>query len=1048
MISEIPRSAMSRMSALASVLLLASLVMLLAESALAQSPNATLTGTVVDASGAVVPGAQLSLLNQDTSLTHDASSGDNGMFAFASLPPGRYTLVASKTGFASTEMRELVLSVGDRTEVRVTLEVAPIGETTTVISEVRRVSTSAAVGTVIDRQFVENLPLNGRSLQSLLELTPGVVPAPAGSGFSVNGQRSSANYFTIDGASANVGVTGGAAAFPGQALSGGQTPAQTALGTTSGLISVDALQEFRVATSTYAPEFGRMPGGQVSLVTRSGTNLFHGTLFDYIRHDALDARDWFMNYRALAKPKLRQHDYGFVLGGAVVRNQTFFFVSYEGLRLEQPKALLTSVPSLQTRATAAPVLRRYIDALPRPNGADSGNGLAEFSASWSDTSRIDSTSVRVDHNARRGLLLFARVSHAPTYSESRVSALSTIARQNQRNTSTTAGATWTLSSRMVNDLRVNYTKTSAPYDARLDDFGGAIVPDASVFEANRTADDTLFSFGLGGSNFSIGRGTDYAQTQWNVVDSLTVVTKGHETKFGLDIRRNQSTISNGSSGQQSMTAELSRLPSGTLLRYFISGYGSEPVVATFDNISLYAQDSWRLIPRLTLTYGIRWELVPPPRSRNGENPIALDNLDNLFGGMVRVASRDKPLWETRYNNVAPRIGGTYVVSQRQGSELVLKSGFGIFHDLGYGVIANAFAAYPFRLERSIPNAVLPLRPEQTADPLPGERPASLTMSTRDLKLPSSYQWNVAVEQALGSRQTVSASYVGAHGRDLLKLSRYNIPIVDWGGIATTAVTIGRNRGYSRYDALQLQYQRRMHRGIQMLASYTYGHARDTGSGDTELTTAAELVPPSLTYGDSDFDIRHVFTTAITFQLPSMPGGRWVEAASKGWAMDAMLRARSAEHVRVGTTVLFGSESVVVRPNTVSGQSFWIEDDDAPGGRRLNAAAFTIPPDGTQGNLPRGAVRGFPLRQLDLALRRDVAVYRRVRLQLRVELFNLLNTPMFSSPNATLFPDAAGNPAFVNNGASSNTLNKTLGGLNALYQVGGARSSQLSFKLLF
>ena len=307
------------------------------------------------------------------------------------------------------------MNVGDAVDVKLVMKVAGIDTSVVVDAPAAHVSSSPAVGTVIDRQFVENLPLNGRSFQSLITITPGVVLTPASSTspgqFSVNGQRPNANYFTVDGVSANVAVQSGTALGVSGA---GAAPAVSAQGGTNSLVSVDALQEFKIETSTYAAEFGRTPGAQVSMVTRSGSNAYHGSLFEYFRDDALDAADYFVKRQNLAKPKERQHSFGGVFGGPIQRNRAFVFVSYEGLRLDQPRSAVTEVPSQGSRLAASAALRPYFDAFPIPNGPDTARGLAQFSASYSDPSTLDATSIRFDATLGRRLSTFARYNHAPS----------------------------------------------------------------------------------------------------------------------------------------------------------------------------------------------------------------------------------------------------------------------------------------------------------------------------------------------------------------------------------------------------------------------------------------------------------------------------------------------------------------------------------------------------------------------------------------------------------------------------------------------------------
>ena len=268
---------------------------------------------------------------------------------------------------------------------------------------------------MIDRTFVDNLPLNGESFQTLIMLTPGVVLTTTAfddqGQFSVNGQRADANYFTVDGVSANFGVTGTAQLLQ---TASGLLPALSALGGTNSLVSVDAMQEFRIQTSSFAPEFGRTPGGQVSILTRSGTNGFHGTLFEYFRNSVLDANDWFANYNHLPEPEERQNDFGSAVGGPVIKDKTFFFFSYEGLRLRQPLTQKTVVPDSSSRQQAPAAIRPYLNAFPVANGPELGTGLAEFNVSYSNPSSLDAYSIRIDQVINSKLGLFGRYSYSPS----------------------------------------------------------------------------------------------------------------------------------------------------------------------------------------------------------------------------------------------------------------------------------------------------------------------------------------------------------------------------------------------------------------------------------------------------------------------------------------------------------------------------------------------------------------------------------------------------------------------------------------------------------
>src|SRR6267142_877926 len=295
----------------------------------AQSTNGSLSGRIADPSKAVVADAKIAAISASTNLRYETTTNTSGEYYLTNLSPGLYRLEIEKSGFKKLLKPDVILHVQDALEINLEMTVGSASETVTVESGAPLVNTeSATVSTVIDRTFVEDIPLNGRSFQTLIMLTPGVVVTATALNdqgqFSVNGQRRDANYFTVDGVSANFGVTG---FFPLQQSGGGALPALTAWGGTNSLVSVDALQEFRIQTSSFAPEFGRTPGGQVSIVTRSGTNAFHGMLFEYFRNNVLDANDWFNGYTnnpPLRKEEERQNDFGGVFGGPVIKDKTFF----------------------------------------------------------------------------------------------------------------------------------------------------------------------------------------------------------------------------------------------------------------------------------------------------------------------------------------------------------------------------------------------------------------------------------------------------------------------------------------------------------------------------------------------------------------------------------------------------------------------------------------------------------------------------------------------------------------------------------------------------
>jgi hypothetical protein len=1050
---------------------------LLVSAARAQSPAATLGGTVLDENGAVVPAVEITVLNLSTAVQRHAATGGEGAFVVPLLPPGRYTLTAQRDGFATLEVRNITLNVGDRQALRIRLRVGEVGESVTVVdalsSGVER-SASSSVSTVVNRQFVENLPLNGRSFQSLFELAPGSVLTRTSFNeqgqFSVNGQRANANYFTVDGVSANVGVSAGAS--PGQAASGG-LPALTVLGGANNLVSLDALEEFRLMTSSYAPEFGRTPGAQVAIATRSGTNELHGSAFEYFRGGALDANDWFANSRGLARPAIRQHDFGATLGGPVVRNRAFFFASYEGMRLLQPQFALTDVPSLSSRATAPAQVRPLLNAFPRPNGADLGNGFAEFAASYTDPSRFDAASLRLDFVVNEWLTAFTRYANAPSRTSQRGGvgtpgqtgqSLNTVNRTALDTQTLTAGATAAISPRVTGDLRFNWSQARGETELLLDDFGGATPPDASLlFPPFARPDTSGFQVTLrGGLNagFGTGKNVDNLQRQLNFVGNVSFVHSGHELKVGFDYRRlapvygplnYAQTVIFGDAGVNGVNAAAN---TGRAFQVKVTA-DAEPREPVFTNFSLYAQDAARVTPHLTVVYGLRWELNPPPAERNGNHPAVFEGFDpgdgfNLgsTGGVltrgIMLAPRGTPLWRTTYQNFAPRAGAAYLLSPERGT--TLRAGLGIFYDLGTGQAAQAFGSvFPYARERLLSNVPFPLEPVQAEPPPLGFDPPYGTVYAfaPNLRLPLTVQWSAAVEHPLGGGQSLSVSYVGAVGRRLLRQTALLRPNPSF-----TVMRMLSNTSSSDYHALQSVYARRLSRGLQAHVAYTWSHSIDDDSDDS---ASGLLIVGSFNTrterGPSTFDVRHSLSGAFSYDLPGPARAGASAALLRNWSLDAIFRTRTATPVNIiQTTGVFTGDLVeALRPDLVGGVPVYLTDPDAPGGWRLNPEAFRAVV-GRQGSLGRNALRGFGLAQLDLAVRRQFVLGESARLQVRAEFFNVFNHPNFGDPVADLSSRLFGQ--------SVQTLARSLGtggvngGLSPLYQVGGPRSVQLALRFSF
>jgi hypothetical protein len=1024
---------------------------------LAQSTYASLAGRVTDPSNAVIVEATITAISDDTNSRHVTTTNAAGEYYLANLPPRLYRIEVEKTGFRRLVKPDVVLQVQDTLQLDFQMTLGSVSEIVTVDAGAPLVNTtSGTVSTVIDRTFVDNLPLNGRSVQTLIMLTPGTVTTPTTFNdqgqFSVNGQRADANYFSVDGVSANFGVTG---YFPMMQTAGGALPALSASGGTNSLVSVDAMQEFRIQTSSFAPEFGRTPGGQIAIVTRSGANAFRGSLFEYFRSDALDARDWFVNANNLPKPEQHLNDFGGVVGGPARVNKTFFFFSHEALRLRQPSSLQTTVPDAASRQQAPTAMRPFLNAYPLPNGAELGAGLAQFNASFSNPSTLDAYSVRIDHVVSSNVNAFARYNYSPSSFDQRGGTFSTRVLSTTSSVwssvhTLTGGVTQLIRPGVANELRANYSYHRVGIAYEMDDFGGAVpLQDSLLFPAGYSSDDSAFLFAISGAGqYAQGKLGADEQRQINIVDNLSIVKSRHQFKVGVDYRWLGPFSSPFAYRMFVNFAGVTAAPGAALSgsAQFIQPAVFEENSLRSHNFSIYGQDAWNVTPRLTVTYGLRWDVNPPLKGKDTANdPLTVDGLDNP--ATIALAPRGTPLYTTDYDNVAPRLGVAYQLGGRPGWDATVRGGAGVFYDLGQGSLGGVTSYFPYGASKIIqPSpAPFPLSAQDAAPPAFRLTPPvdTILVADRNLKVPRSYQWNVAFEQALGRSQSLSVTYLAAIGRDLLRMTQVVNPNPDFQFIGLTD-----NSATSDYHALQLKFQRRMSHGLQALASYTLSHSTDDASTDaTTYRSTSGADGARLDRGHSDFDIRHSFTTGATYFLPSPDSRGVMQAIVRGWSLDAFVLARSAPPVDVTGPINFtASAALRSRPNLNPGVPLEIYGDEYPGSKILNRAAFTIVPPGQQGNLGRNALGGFGAAQADLALQRQFDVIERMALRFRVECFNVFNQPNFGPPMFDL-----SSPLF---GRSTQTLANSLGsggangGFSPLYQIGGPRSIQLALRLEF
>jgi hypothetical protein len=1029
--------------------------------------NAELSGLIQDPSNSGVSGAEVSIRNEQTGGRRNTRSNGSGFYSLPALSPGDYRLSIHAMGFETVVREGINLEVGENARIDFSLRLGDFRTEVTVHGGPALInSENASVGTVIDRDIIDKMPLNGRGIQSLIELSPGVVAVPvvatSRGQFAINGQRSDANYYTVDGISANFAVANPLSPTYGAPLltqAGGATiPANNFLGTFSNLVSPDALQEFKIQTSTFAPEFGRSPGAQIGLVTRSGTNRYSGSLFEYFRNDKTDASDWFVNQQALPKPPLRFNNFGGTLGGPVRiphlyngRDRTFFFLSVEDLVVRQPQPPISfPVPTLQARQNAPPLVAEFLNAYPLPNrssgpiGDPTITGIAEYAGSSSLQQDQQTYGLRLDHAFSDKLMSFVRYNRAPSKRLGEDTSFNA-GRYTIGTETLTVGLTQGFTPNLVNEIRMNGSRQFAKSQTDINRLGSAQrPPDSLFFPSGYSSNDSAVVFSVYPASLrALGLSEQDGSRQLQAVGNLSYYMGTHQFKVGADYR---------------WFSPVTTLPRLISIVSFPSLYGplgaysgTVPQASVlFDNIpstafvveafSAYAQDTWKLRRKITLTYGLRWEVDPAPRVSAGQAPIIRGVTSP---GDLSTAYRVPPgkrIYPTSWSNFAPRLGIGWQVHDGSARKTVLRVGAGRFFDLGQGGFESLGYHAPTLVNYTNQPLGSPSGGSPSTVPVPGG--GTVLGPAQDYKLPYTWQWNLTLEQSFG-KQTFSAGYIGALGRRL----------IGWassleGGVASSIVLS--NAASSSYHAMQLQFNRRFSSRLHMLVSYTWSHSIDSLSADVPYGlpyTPDPLLFDPRAHGSSDFDVRHGLNGSIIAALPS-PRGRIAGLLFGNWTANSIFFARSA----VPTDLILAPPAD--RPDVVPDQPLYLYGSGFPGGKSFNRAAFSIPPAGRDGNLGRNVLRGLGAWQIDFSLHREFRLSEGLSLQIRAEAFNIFNHPNFANPSDPYTPGRltlAPGPGF---GSSTQMLARGLsstnavGQLSSLFQIGGPRSLQFALRLRF
>jgi Carboxypeptidase regulatory-like domain/TonB dependent receptor len=966
---------------------------------LAQLDRATLSGTLTDASGAVIPGARVEVLSQETGLRREAQSTESGTYTFPQLPIGAYTITVSHAGLRTVTMKDLRLGVGDNRTLDLTMDVSTT-ETSITVQEVLAPldQSSPVVGTVIGAQQMREIPLNGRHWASLMALAPGAINTGEGNQQSIRfvGRARDDNNWTFDGLDAT----------------GVKDPRQeSALRL---IISTDTIAEFRVNSTLYSAESGSGAGGQINIVSKSGSNEFHGSVFEFLRNDKLDARNPFDT----SKQPFRLNQFGGNIGGPIVRNRTFFFANFEALRQRVTQTITNEVPSAAFRARATnsairPILDAYPNGTVRTSTADIDQAQVNLSQSWTE----NSASARVDHRLNDRNSMFVRYNVDDGVNTSPRSVIEGD-RQNDnfRPSNLVMQFQRVFSPSIVNEWKAGMNRST------LHRFTYGPLPASIAVSGFMT---------LNQSNGLVENGTSYS-----VIDNLAITRGRHTLKLGIEIRRAHVNVADPTNDSVSIGyTNRQMLLDNRVDSVAITG-GADVLGTRKTYWYGYAQDDFKVRPNLTLNLGLRYEYYGINREVHD-----IYRVFDLYG-CRGFCPHGTPWYYPDRNNFDPRLGMAW-----SKGKTVIRTGAGIYH--GPGQIDDVNTALDNVQERysltslEAPGLAYPVAPFLRLAQDIGVTPRSLQRDRRDLY---SLQWGFSLQRELPVGFVTQIGYAGSSGVKLF--ARQYINNIDPVTKVRPLPTFGRmdekrQDGKSNFHALQLSLHRRVGRGLHWGTEYMWSHTINDGNiGGGEGAQPEIAVCRACDRGNSPQDIRHTITNNWIYELPFGPGQRRLSTgpASKllgGWEMSGIWTARTGRMLTIGISrsaaaVPDGNTSAQ-RPSLVPGVSIY----PAAGptfAQWFNPAAFVIPANGVWGNAGRAIATGPGLFQIDFALQKNTRLTEHKVLVFRIESFNLTNRIQAGNPGTTFTSPASF-------GLVTTGLNRTIG-------TGTSRQLQVAMRLNF